>query len=450
MGDKADAEAYLYNIYGYIWVTLDDFSTLGVSDETSVPYGNVNARKIIEGNWNASSGIFDNWSTCYKGIRESLVFEANIDRVPSSILSDKLKVQYKAESKFLRGWFYWKLLQQYGPFVIITQPMGMSDDYDIYTRSPFDDCVTHICNLMDEAAGVLPDEWASSANYGRPSKGSCLAVKSQVLLLAASELWNGNTRFANFKNHDGTPLAPASYDPEKWKQAADAAKDVIDMNIHKLFTNLDEGDVDFDPYLSYRNVFLTNWNKEILFSTNISDSWQWGHEKRCAPPNPGGYNMQNATQNIVDAFYTRNGKDIYDDASYMETGFATVDDPARYGFEQDQVNRGYSKGEWNMYVNREPRFYVNIQYNGRPVLPAPSVDDKNFFSSDANKDGRGRAEFYATGLSGAKTNNMPDVTGYCVLKRVSPPETNIRIDKASYRPFIQIRYAEILLNYVEA
>ncbi|MBB4034178.1 hypothetical protein GGR21_000063 [Dysgonomonas hofstadii] len=445
---RADAEAYLYNIYGYIWVTLDDFSTLGVSDETSVPYGNVNARKIIEGNWNASSGIFDNWSTCYKGIRESLVFEANIDRVPSSILSDKLKVQYKAESKFLRGWFYWKLLQQYGPFVIITQPMGMSDDYDIYTRSPFDDCVTHICNLMDEAAGVLPDEWASSANYGRPSKGSCLAVKSQVLLLAASELWNGNTRFANFKNHDGTPLAPASYDPEKWKQAADAAKDVIDMNIHKLFTNLDEGDVDFDPYLSYRNVFLTNWNKEILFSTNISDSWQWGHEKRCAP-NPGGYNMQNATQNIVDAFYTRNGKDIYDDASYMETGFATVDDPARYGFEQDQVNRGYSKGEWNMYVNREPRFYVNIQYNGRPVLPAPSVDDKNFFSSDANKDGRGRAEFYATGLSGAKTNNMPDVTGYCVLKRVSP-ETNIRIDKASYRPFIQIRYAEILLNYVEA
>lgn len=445
---RADAERALYNIYGYIWTPADDFTVLGVSDETSVPYGSVNARRIIEGNWNASSGIFDSWNTCYTAIRESLIFEANIDRVPESILSEKLKIQYKAEVLFLRGWFYWKLLQQYGPFVIVTQPMGMGEDYGVYTRAPFDDCVNHINNLLDNAAKNLPEMWTSSANYGRPSKASCLAVKSQVLLLAASELWNGNSRFANFKNQDGTPLAPASYDANKWKLAADAARDVMLLNVHQLFTNQDQGDSTFDPYLSCRDVFTTNWNSEIIFSTNMVNSWQWGYEKRCAP-HPGGYNMQNATQNIVDAFYTRNGKDIKDDNTYVETGFATQDDPAQYGKIQDNVNRGYSRGEWNMYVNREPRFYVNIQYNGRPILPAISEDDRNFFSTAANKDGRGRAEFYYSGLSGAGTNNMPDVTGYCVLKKVSPA-SNIRVDQAIYRPFIHIRYAEILLNYVEA
>lgn len=449
---RADAESYLYNIYGYIWLNVDDFTVLGVSDETSVPYGTVNARKMIEGSWGPSNAVFDYWGRCYKGIRESLIFEANIDRVPSNLLSDKLKTQYKAESKFLRGWFYWKIIQQYGPFVILTKPMNTNEDFNSYSRSPFDDCVEHLCELMDNAANDLPAEWASTANYGRPTKGSCLALKSQVRLLAASELWNGNTRFANFKDKDGRLLASTTYDVNKWKLAADAAKDVINLSVYKLYTNKDEGDQTFDPYISCRNVFINNWNNEIIFSSNYAlgdwQSWQWGYDKRCTP-NPGGYNMQNATQNIVDAFYTRNGKDIHDDATYIENGFSLQDDPEQYGKVRDGVNRGYSKDEWNMYVNREPRFYMNIQYNARPVLAAVSTDDKNYFSSDANKDGRGRAEFYSGGLSGSKINNNSDLTGYCVLKKVSPA-SNIRIDKTSYRPFIHIRYAEILLNYVEA
>lgn len=449
---RADAESYLYNIYGYIWLNVDDFTVLGVSDETSVPYGTVNARKMIEGSWGPSNAVFDYWGWCYQAVRESLIFEANIDRVPSNLLSDKMKIQYKAESKFLRGWFYWKLIQQYGPFAIITQQMSPSEDFSKYTRAPFDDCVTFLCDLLDDAAKDLPEEWASTANYGRPTKGSCLAVKSYVRLLAASELWNGNTRFANFKDKDGVPMAPQTYDANKWKLAADAAKDVMNLNVYKLYTNTDEGDTTFDPYLSSRNVFISNWNNEIIFSSNLAigewQSWQWGYDKRCTPT-PGGYNMQNATQNIVDAFYTRNGKDIHDDPTYIETGFAMQDDPEQYGKSRDGVNRGYSKNEWNMYVNREPRFYVNIQYNARPVLAAVSTDDKNFYSSDANKDGRGRAEFYASGLSGSKTNNNADLTGYCVLKKVSPA-SNIRSEKAAYRPFIHLRYAEILLNYVEA
>jgi hypothetical protein len=436
---RANAEAYLYNIYGHLHNTDGgDYATMGASDESSVCIPTVNVRQMVSGNWSAASGYFYNWGIWYVGIRQSYVFEDNIDKVPSAELSDELKTQYKAENTFLRGWFYWQLLQQYGPFVKITQVLNRNEDFNQYPRESFEACVAYINELMDQAAAHLPVMWGSSGNNGRPTKGSCLAVKAQAALWAASPLWNGNPRFAAFKNQDGTPMAPVQYDANKWKTAADAAKAVIDLGAYKLYTNLDNGAANFDPYLSCRDVFLTTWNNEIVFANNNWDHWGW---TKCASPGPGGYNMYNATQNIVDAFSMRNGRTIDDPASgYTETGFAG----------SDGVNAWeHKKGEWNMYANREPRFYAYIQYNGRAVLPAPTVDDKDYYSSDANKNGTGRIEFYYNGKSGQKSAGSNNITGYDVLKRISPSD-NIRRGETSFRPYILIRYAGILLDYVEA
>lgn len=447
---RSTAESYLYQVYSYVQQPADDYTVLGASDETSCSIATVNVRKMITGNWSPQSNYWNSWPDYYAGIRQSFVFEQNIDKVPAGELSDDLKSQYKSEALFLRGWYYWKLLRQFGPFVILDGTLSLTEDFNKYTRSPFDDCVAEINRLMDQAASGLPVEWVSSSNYGRPTKGACLAVKAQAALLAASPLWNGNTNMSSLKNPDGTPLAPAAYDANKWKIAADAAKAVIDLNEYKLYYNTDDGDPSFDPLLSYRNVFISNWNKEIIFSSNLAGAyWYWGWEKRCAP-NPGGINMQNATQNIVDAFYMRNGRTIDDpNSGYAETGFSDDDDPAHWGQSKDGINRGYIKGNSNMYVGREARFYASILYNGKPVISAPTGDDRNYFSSNTNIDGRGRSEFYYNGKSGVLASNSGDITGYLVSKGVSPA-TNIRIDQAAYRPYIHIRYAEILLDYIEA
>ncbi|WP_316793917.1 RagB/SusD family nutrient uptake outer membrane protein [Pedobacter frigoris] len=446
---RANAEGYLNQVYARVSIPADDYTMLGGSDETSCSIQGVAVRQMASGNWNAQSDHWYYWAQNYAGIRQSIVFEQNIDKMSDAIIGPDLKKQYKAEALFLRGWFYWKLLRQYGPFVKVISQLSLNEDYNKYPRASFDECVDHINELLDAAATDLPPSWASSSNYGRANKASCLAVKSQLALWAASPLWNGNPKFAGFKNNDGKALAPLQYDVNKWRAAANAAKAVIDLPGYRLFTNLDEGDSQFDPYLSFRNLFLTNWNTEILFSTNMAGSWQWGHEVRCAPK-PAGYDMQNATQNVVDAFYMRNGRTIDDpQAQYVESGFVQTDDPANWGKSKDGVNRGYVKGNANMYANREARFYVSIQYNGKPVLPAPTQDDRNYFSSDANKDGTGRAEFYYSGKSGVGVNNNSDITGYDVLKNVSP-NSNIRTSAVVYRPFIHLRLAEMYLNYAEA
>ncbi|MRG48269.1 RagB/SusD family nutrient uptake outer membrane protein [Chitinophaga sp. SYP-B3965] len=438
---RANAEAYLNNIYSTIYNTDGgDYATMGAADESSVSIGTVNVRQMVGGNWSVSSGYFYNWSGYYSALRKSFIFEQNIDKVPAVQLSSDLKAQYKAENLFLRGYFYWMLLKQYGPYVKVTGLFNQDEDFNKFPRAPFDTCVTYINQLMDQAMQGLPSAWSSSSNLGRPTKGSCMAVKVKAAILGASPLWNGNPNFAGFKNLDGTALAPATADVNRWKTAADAARRLIDSAQYKLFTNLDNGGTVFNPYESVRDVHLTNWNDEIIFANVGWNRWGW---TKCASPGPGAYNMYNATQNLVDAFSMINGRTIDDPAStYVETGFAPANSTATWG--------GHRKGEWNMYANREPRFYANIMYNARPVVPAQTVDDKNYFSSDNNIDGTGRVEFYYNGKSGQKSSGSNNITGYLPLKRISP-NSNIRQDNVSFHgPYILIRYAEILLDYVEA
>ena len=215
---RDDAEAFLNQVYSYIWYNLDDFVGLGVADETSLPMTGLNARQLIEGQWTASNYLWNNWTPSYNAIRTALEFEANIDRVPDDRISPELKATYKCESKFLRGWFYWKLLQMYGPFIKVEEPISTGADFASYQRAPFDECVEYVCQLLTEAASGLEDKRMVAMEYGRPTKAACLAVIAQVRLLAASELWNGNPDFANFRNHDGTLLAPQTYDAHKWER----------------------------------------------------------------------------------------------------------------------------------------------------------------------------------------------------------------------------------------
>ncbi|WP_109700087.1 RagB/SusD family nutrient uptake outer membrane protein [Chitinophaga deserti] len=437
---RAGAEGYLHNVYSHIYLTDGgDFASMGASDESSVSIGTTDVRQMVSGNWSPGAAYFNYLPGMYAGIRKSFVFEQNIGKVPSDKLSDELKAQYKAEAIFLRGYYYFFLLRQFGPFVKVTGVLSQNDDYNKYPRASFDECAAYINELMDAAAAVLPTTWESASNNGRPTKGACLTIKAKVAQLAASELWNGNPAFSDFKNQDGKQLAPDSNDPQRWLAAANAAKAVIDLNIYKLYTNLDNGGTVFNPYESVRDVHLTNWNSEIILGVV---GWnRWGFTK-CASPAPGGYSMYCATQNVVDAFAMKNGRLISDPASqYVENGFAANDQPESWG---------HHKGEWNMYADREPRFYAFINYNARPVVAARTTDDRNLFSSPQNVDGKGRSEFYYSGKSGQRWAGSNNITGYLVQKRISST-SNIYWDQVPHQaPYILFRYAEILLDYVEA
>jgi hypothetical protein len=264
---RTKTEGYLYGIYALMpaeeCISQSTCPWTWSSDEVVVTWFSWQKK-----NMSTTDGIYNGqWSTHYKGIRKTFVFENNVDKCFE--LTSGLKEQYKAEAKFLRGFFYWKLLQQFGPFVLLESEVRFNDDWKNFARAHYDTCVDYICRMMDEARENLPWAWEGEDEkwLGKPTKFACLAVKSEMLLMAASPQWNGNKEYAGFVNHDGSPLVDTEYKREKWEAAAAAALDVIraaEENPRygvRLYRNDEQNNgKEFNPYISVRDTQLAPWN----------------------------------------------------------------------------------------------------------------------------------------------------------------------------------------------
>ncbi len=474
---RVETEKYLYNVYSQMPMPLlhNDAPWLGLSDEVDLTWNVYPTYNINLGNWNPSTGYYNLWTPYYKAIRASFVFENNVDKCGE--LSSDLKKQYKAEAKFLRGFYYLQILKQYGPAVLIREELPISADWNNFPRAPFDECVEYIAQMMDEAEADLPLHWQNDRQWlGKPNKVVCRAVKAEAFLFAASPQWNGNADYAGFKNRDGKALASTTYDENKWKRSAEASYAVIQIaennpaaNI-RLYKNNENGDgATFSPYKSVRDVTLKRWNCEIIYGRAGFDQNAWE-----VHTSPGTYNLGGVapTQRVIDAFLMKNGKGIYEEGSgYVEEGFAAQGgsnwNPRSLDLAADRVRMiedirsgeawGHWPGDWNMYANREPRFYAFVLYNKRPIpqLP-PDIAKRDYFSTGntvvKQQNGYGRVELYYGGFSrGSGASTFYPRTGYLVLKNTDP-QSNMR-DRVYVnigRHFTYIRYANVLLNYIEA
>lgn len=438
---KRYSEDFLANIYSYIPDESHRTSPIPwdpCSDDLDVTYdrSGYNSYKINLGNWDAASDYYNFWDDYYSGIRAATYFIQNIGgnkELLSTENGKNLIVQYKAEARFLRAFFYYCLIRQYGPCIIlgddvVSPDLKASDAEMNLPRNTYDQCVDYIVDELDKAQGDLPYNHFSDGQpeneYGRATKVMCMAVKSRVLLLAASPQFNGNVRYySRFTNPDGENLVNQVYKEEKWERAAKEARALIayaessgKIGLYKK--NNSSGT--YDPYLSCRDVFLDPWNKEILFSRNSNGLKNW--ERSCISRVSNGYESMGVTQQLVDEFETSTGKRIDEEnTDYKEEGFSSNATP-------------YSpKGTYNMYVNREPRFYVNVQFNGRYNVNGDSAIIQLYFTGNSGKSG---------------TWDYPR-TGYIAYKNVSP-NSNPFTSTYILRPFVIMRYAEILLNFAEA
>lgn len=429
---RRSTEQYLANIYDRIRDESNQWEGnpwLGCSDEADMTWARngYNSYFINIGSWDPTSGFYDFWTHYYQGIRSTSYFIENADKCQEILaLPDggALLKKYKAEARLLRAYFYFCLLRQYGPIPLLgenTLPADVPFEQTQIPRNSYDECVDFILGELDKASPDLPLQQTDLVEYGRVTKAFAMAIRSRVLLYAASPLFNGNSDYASFKNQDGKALISQQADGSKWQKAADAAKAVIDLGIFSLLKKNDASG-NFDPFLSCRDVLLDPWNKETIFAKAGNDLYGW--EVHCSPRFAGGWSGIAATQQIVDAFHTSNGKMINEPGSeYVEEGFSTTDTK-------------YTKaGTYNMYVNREPRFYVCITYNGMTW----------FNTSEGVK----KVELYNTGNTGKQGSYDYSRTGYIVRKNYHP-DTYPRQSRSVKRPLVLSRLGEIYLNYAEA
>ncbi len=108
------------------------------------------------------------------------------------------KKQVMAEVKFLRALNYMEMLKRYGGVPIIDQVFEAGVKVNV-PRSSFEDCVKFILKDIDEALPNLPVSYSASQT-GRATSVAALALKSEVLLYAASPQYNTATPVLSMAN----------------------------------------------------------------------------------------------------------------------------------------------------------------------------------------------------------------------------------------------------------
>jgi hypothetical protein len=392
-------------------------------------------------------------------------------------MSTREKQLYKGYVHFLRGYAYYHLLMNWGPCLIVGDevlPNSESAEYYDRERATYDESVDYICNEFALAAQVLPKPGDLSASYyERPSQGAALALIARLRLYQASPLFNGGEAahrcFSTWKRKsDGAFYVNQTEDISRWAVAAAAAKAVILLGeekdkygLHMVRNDpqepypfpdgleIPDEYMEYDPIRSYHNMF----NGEAIIQTNKEFIWAMpsssvsNYTRHSFPVYFGGWGGMAVPQRVVNCYLMNNGEPFDDDGTLLDPQNTVGTKDKKLGTYTLKANAP------KMYDNREARFYASIGFPGSYWPMNSASSDKNYsgqqfwFSADHN-----------SGITGAGSNVEDyNVTGYTPVKYIHPDDSraNGKGDvKAAFvtspKPFPIIRYAEVLLEYVEA
>jgi hypothetical protein len=393
-----NAQRYHADIYSHL---VDGFNRLGnfqpvpmssASDESDSYMGYHGTQTL---NFGSYDGVDNHIFNYYSGIRKANIFLSKLDVIPFPDESSKNKLT--GEVYFLRAFYFFEIIKRYGGMPIIDVVLIPGDNL-MLARNSFKECVDYILADCEEAIRLLPVTLPDN-ELGRATKGAAMALKARMLLYAASPLWD-------IEITDGN----------KWQLAADAAKAVIDLkdnegnSAYELYNKGNSAD-------DYERLFFTrrnNGNREVIFHKHQETVDFNNQQINVWAPKGDGFEGAGAvapTQNFVDLFEMNNGKLIYEEGS------------------------GYNPN--NPYINRDPRFYKTILYNGSVWQ---DVTVETFVSPDLNQS-----------LNGKHRKILAEYTstGYYVRKYL-PEEVKTKTTVRAYHDWIYFRLAEMYLNYAEA
>jgi len=266
--DVALAQTYVNSVYSDVPWDYDLTSELCDECRMRPSENEVDFNNMLITSDNATS--WGSWSDRYSNIRKCNIFLENIDQLPESTeLTDGKteKERMKGEVTFLRAWFYQMLVSYYGGVPLVTNSYTLTDDFSI-ARSSYEDCINFIAAECDTAAGLLP-EVNTGDNIGRATKGAALALKSRVLLYAASDLHNTD-KFSGYSNPEYLGYIDGNQ-RDRWQAAKDAAKAVMDLGLYSLYkphpASAKEASTNYhtlliDTAATSEDIFVRYWNAD--------------------------------------------------------------------------------------------------------------------------------------------------------------------------------------------
>ena len=302
--------------------------------------------------------------------------------------------------------------------------------------------------MIDEAAAGLPDRIESMiTDAGRITRPIALATKAEVLVWAASPLFNGNPDYLNFKDKRGVQLVPAEKDNTKWERAATAIKEAIETCEaagHGFYEYIPPRTMSDQTKLSFelRGAVTEKFNKEIVWpSTQDVSSLQLLAMPHLVLGNLGNKgNELCASLKIAEQFYTQNGIPIDEDPAWdYQNRYKTQEAGVDHMF---YIKTGETTAKLNF--NREPRFYASLGFDRGIFEGSGQTEELNFWYLQVRKSEiagfRGSGEYIPTGYFMKKLINAETVTGTATTSTYSGKRYSFPI----------IRMSGLYLLYAEA
>ncbi len=438
--DGALAEAFVSEIYAGLGNGgFDEQMNASLTDETIFTHPGRNITTITESRSNPADPGWINgtlsWGNMYLRIRAANLALSNLEapQFNNPTLVDRLK----GEAKFMRAYYYQQLLRYFGGVPIVDKPYLLSDTDFLSERASYEAVVNFIVKDCDEAAALLDGKTLVA---GRATKAAALALKSRVLLYAASDLHDIPTAKAK------SSVIAAYAKPEligyvsgdrkaRWEKARDAAKAVVDLPGFGFQLGLSAPAAQADAVNNYRNASLSQngGEKELILARYFINAKQEGGGRQGLFNGPNGYHNWAGNTPI---------QLMIDDYEMMD------------GSKFDWTNPTHAAAP---YTNRDPRFYASILYDGANWKPrtsdVASKDPANQIQTGTYEVMNGSSKVPHFGLDTRKSTVEDwngSYTGYYVRKFIDPNPAIVDQNTWQQIPWPTLRYTEAIFNYAEA
>lgn len=494
---EGGVKALLANIYTMI--PMEDFNYRpnagfnqrgydGVNETTNLAFLTDEATRSDGGVGIGYEG-FNYWP--YGDIRQVNIFMQNVEKAKEAgTISVADADRMTGEAHFARAYMYYGLVKRYGGVPLIDKVQD--DDYAnggpgavAVPRSTELDTWKFVLNECTLAAATLPDATSGSDLY-RVTKWAAYALKSRVALHAASvaKYWN----LAPLADEAVTQKlvgGMTSADADAfYKECIEASKFLIENSGKSLYKPAPA--TVKEAASNFQALFLNDQNEEIIFSkaylngtTNTNQGHSYAQFNILPQVNPGAlkYGRFNPMLEIVDLF-----EDYTDDGTGKSAKIVTRTDGNEDAYIANFHNMNNASvvntlmsvpfvkynDLYEPFANKDARLLASVVVPGSSyagteiIIQGGFIKDNNSYVAYSNESTqKNGTTYYALGAEGEtmfsgfnNVNSGEDAnwtaTGFGVRKYMPEGESMSPDRLSSTTSYIDMRLAEVYLNYAEA
>lgn len=439
--DAGLAEAFVTDLYaGLGQGGFSEQALASLTDEAIFTHPGRNITTVTEARSNPQNpGWLDgtrNWPNMYNSLRATNIAISNLSD-PQFPNDGGIADRLLGEALFMRAYFHHQLLRNFGGVPLADRVFELGEDTYAFPRNSFAEVVDFIVEDLDRSAQLLE---GLSLTRGRANEIAALALKSRVLIYAASDLHDMPTASANsdvisgYQNKELIGYTSGSQ-ADRYQQAEAAAKAVLDKTGGNML-DLTEPLPQEEAVQTYINNSLSRngGENEMIFGRYFLSQKPETGGRHGLHNGPNGYNNwagNTPVQLLIDDYQMMDGSDF------------------------DWDNEDHASAP---YEGREPRFYATFLFEGAQWKPRSSANQA--------RDPRGQIQtgtYEVVNAQGQKvthfgldTRNSPiedwngSYTGYYLRKFIEPDPNFVDQNTWQEIPWPHLRYTEVVFNYVEA